>query len=228
MTGADLKTARKASGWTQAKAALQLGVTQAYLSMLESGNRSVSGELASVALRVFSLPPTLRPLGAPRAVRTGEEFFKRTLGELGYPGFVYLKGRSSLNPAELLFLALDSEELDARVTEALPWLPLQFPAMDWSWLGTQCKRKNRQNRLAYILSVASEIAKLRGETRLFETLRLRIAELEPSRLANEDTLAKQSLSQAERRWLRAHRPSDAEHWNLLTDMRVENLHFRLD
>jgi transcriptional regulator with XRE-family HTH domain len=223
MTGSDLKMARTTSNWTQAEAAQRLGVTQAYLSMLERGSRPVSEDLASTVLRVFALPPTARPLGNHRNVRTGEEFFKKALGELGYPGFSYLKSRSSLNPAELLFLTLDSEELDARVTEALPWLPLEFPDMDWTWLATEAKLRDRQNRLAYVTSLASEVADLHGKVNLAKSLRFRVANLERSRLANEDTLAKSSLSHAERKWLRVHRTPLAAHWNLLTDLKAEEL-----
>jgi transcriptional regulator with XRE-family HTH domain len=223
VTGTDLKTARTTSNWTQAEAASRLGVTQAYFSMLERGSRPVSDDLASTVLRVFSLPPTARPLQAVGKVTPGEEFFKTTLGELGYPGFAYLKSRQLLNPAELLLLALNSEELDARVTEALPWLPFHFPDMDWDWLVDESRLKDRQNRLAYVTLLASEVAQSRGEVKLAEALRSYVASLERSRLANEDTLAKQSLSQAERKWLRAHRPSNAVHWNLLTDLKAEDL-----
>jgi hypothetical protein len=31
------------------------------------------------------------------------------------------------------------------------------------------------------------------------------------------------MTQAERAWLREHRPKSAEHWNLLTDLTVEQL-----
>ena len=223
MTGSDLKTARTTSNWTQAEAAERLGVTQAYLSMLERGSRPVSDELASSVLRVFSLPPTARPFGGHRNLRLGEAFFKEALGELGYQGFAYLKSRSSLNPAELLFLALDSEELDARVTEALPWLPLEFPDMNWDWLAVQTKLRNRQNRLAYVTFLASEVANARGEVKRAQSLRDRVTSLERSRLANEDTLAKSSLSQAERKWLRVHRTDSAAHWNLLTDLEGADL-----
>ncbi len=223
MTGNDLKTARTTSNWTQAEAASRLGVTQAYLSMLERGSRPVSDDLASTVLRVFPLPPTARPLQAVGEVAPGEEFFKRTLGELGYPGFAYLKSRQLLNPAELLLLALNSEDLDARGTEALPWLPFHFPDMDGAWLVAESKLKDRQNRLAYVTSLASEVAEARGDVKRADSLRFHVTNLERSRLANEDTLAKSSLSQAERKWLRTHRTPLAAHWNLLTDLKTEDL-----
>jgi hypothetical protein len=38
-----------------------------------------------------------------------------------------------------------------------------------------------------------------------------------------DTLCRESMTRAERAWLREHRPKSAEHWNLLTDLTVEQL-----
>jgi transcriptional regulator with XRE-family HTH domain len=222
MTGEDLKLVRTASNWTQSEAALRLGVTQAYLSMVERGSRPVSNDLASEVVRVFPLPATARPI-EHRAVRSGgEEFFKRALGELGYPGFAYLESQQLVNPAELLLLALDSEDLDSRVTEALPWLPMHFPDMNWGWLTSECKSRDRQNRLAYVALLASDAAQKRGALELAEKMRFHAASLERSRLANEDTLAKSSMSQAERKWLRTHRTSTAAHWNLLTDLKAED------
>jgi hypothetical protein len=42
--------------------------------------------------------------------------------------------------------------------------------------------------------------------------------LERSRLMREDTLCHESLTEAERRWLRKNRPAEAKHWRLLTDL----------
>jgi hypothetical protein len=76
-----------------------------------------------------------------------------------------------------------------RVTEALPWLPFHFPEMNWKWPTSQTKARDRQNRLAYVALLASDVAKRRGDTQLANQLRSHVAELERSRLANEDTLA---------------------------------------
>ena len=62
MTGSELKNARKASSWTQVQAANRLGVTQAYLSMVERGERAISDELALRAANVFEVPATALPL----------------------------------------------------------------------------------------------------------------------------------------------------------------------
>ena len=97
MTGEELKSARTASNWTQSEAALRLGVTQAYLSMVERGSRAVSNDLASEVVRVFPLPATARPIEHRAVSSGGEEFFKRALGELGYPGFAYLESQQLVN-----------------------------------------------------------------------------------------------------------------------------------
>ena len=223
MTGADLKTARALTDWSQLQAARRLGVTQAYLSMLERGTRPVSAELAALALKVYPMPATARPWKHQVTGRRTEAFFKEAFGELGYPGFAYLKARSRLNPAELLLLALDMEDLDARVVEALPWLPFHFPDLDWKWLADQAKLRDRQNRLAFVTELARRVAEASANAPLAEALGEQVARLERSRLAVEDTLCKASLSNAERRWLRKHRPHDAAHWNLLTDLKREDL-----
>jgi transcriptional regulator with XRE-family HTH domain len=223
VTGDELKNARKASSWTQSQAAARLGVTQAYLSMVERGERAVSSELASRAVEVFEVPATALPLSEyrPRAHNAG--FFQKMLGSLGYPGFAYLRGSVRLNPVELLMDALDSDDLDSRVTEALAWLPLAYPHLNWDWLTANAKLRDRQNRLAYVVELARQAAEKAGSSRLEEELAARVAKLEPSRLVKEDTLCRESMTQAERAWLRDHRPKSAEHWNLLTDLSVEQL-----
>jgi transcriptional regulator with XRE-family HTH domain len=81
MTGDQLKAARLASSWTQNDAAAKLGVTQAYLSMVERGTRTVSTELAARVVAVLKVPATALPLGSYRRRRPSEllsECFGRT------------------------------------------------------------------------------------------------------------------------------------------------------
>ena len=47
--------------------------------------------------------------------------------------------------------------------------------------------------------------------------------LDRARLVKEDTFCRDSLTNAERRWLRNKRPDDAKHWNLLTSVDAEHL-----
>jgi len=225
MDRAALKDARLASSSTQVDSARLLGVTQAYLSMVERGTRPVSAELASRAAAVFEVPPTTLPLGTYQPVSRSELAFKQLLGALGYPGFAYLRGNLTLNPAALLMEALDSEDLDSRVTEALPWLPLTYPKLDWDWLMRNSKLRDRQNRLAFVVSLAIQLAAQKKDVALKAALESRLQKLEPSRLAAEDTLCKDSMTKAERKWLKAHRSRAAKHWNLLTDLTAEQLDY---
>jgi transcriptional regulator with XRE-family HTH domain len=56
-----LKSARMERGWNQQEAANRLGVTQAYLSMLESGRRSTAS-LSRKLMRAYGLSPTVLPV----------------------------------------------------------------------------------------------------------------------------------------------------------------------
>ncbi len=157
MTGNALRTGREEAKLTQQEAASRLGLTQAYLSMLERGRRPVTTELAAQAIKVFHLPPTALPLEAEFLSTLDENAFKAELGALGYPGFSYLRGKSHYNPARLLFLALDQDSLDRRVVEALPWLAYTYPGMDWEWLTRNAKLNDRQNRLGFVVDLAEEV-----------------------------------------------------------------------
>src|SRR2546430_1671246 len=94
MDGTSLRRARQNKSWTQEEAARALGVTQAYLSMLENGRRAISESFVRKALKVLNLPPTALPLRSEstiRSVRSEKPDFSRDLAGLGYPGFEYLK-----------------------------------------------------------------------------------------------------------------------------------------
>jgi len=226
MDGTTLREARQNKSWTQHQAARALGVTQAYLSMLEKGRRSVSKSFVRKALKVFDLPPTALPLpseasGAPMLSRKHD--FAVELAALGYPGFAYLGTKSRKNPAGVLLDALNEPDLDARVAEGLPWLTLTYFDMDWDWLVRNAKVRDRQNRLGFAVSLASEAAGSQNNTGRAQTLRQWLQVLERSRLAREDTFCHDSMTQAERKWLREHRSPVARHWNLLTDMKGEHL-----
>jgi hypothetical protein len=157
--------------------------------------------------------------------RPDESHFQKALGSLGYPGFAYLRRSAKVNPAELLMEAIDSDDLDPRVVEALPWLPLTYPKMDWTWLSLNAKTRDRQNRMAFVTALAAEVAGEKGDASTEKILLLTVATLEKSRLAAEDTLCNQALTEAERKWLRTHRSRTAKHWNLLTDLCPEQLDY---
>jgi transcriptional regulator with XRE-family HTH domain len=226
MDGKQLKEARLQKDRTQEQAALALGVTQAYLSMLEKGHRPLSERFVRKALKVLHLSPTALPLPSGEAVTPAssrKRDFSGELGALGYPGFAYLRVRTQRNPAEVLLDALNQPDLDARVTEGLPWLALTYVDMDWNWLVRNAKVRDRQNRLGFAVSLASEVAEGKKESDRATKLQQCLENLESARLAREDTFCHDSMTQVEKAWLREHRSPTAAHWNLLTDMKGEQL-----
>jgi len=228
MNGQELKEARRNRDWTQEEAAERLGVTQAYLSMMERGRRVVPAELARKAAELLRAPATTLPLREGRYTAgdgkaAGSERLRRELAALGYPGFAHQRGGVRRNPAEVLLHALDENDLESRASEGLPWLALRYPELDWDWLVDGVKLRDRQNRLGFVVTLAVQLAARANDTPRQRKLSEHAAVLERSRLVREDTLCHESLTAAERTWLRENRPEEARHWNLLTDMRVENL-----
>ena len=223
MTGSNLKEARQKAGWTQRQAANALGLTQAYLSMVESGRRPVSPGLATRASQVLDLPPTVLPMEPENSLSLSDEELKADLGALGYPGFRYLRSKPERNPTQLLSYALNRADLDVRVVEALPWMTAAYVDMDWDWLVGHAKQHDRQNRLGFVVTLAEEFAKKTGDSASSEKLNQYRELLEHSRLAREDTLCHDSMTKAERKWLESNRPAEACHWNLLTDLDVDHL-----
>ena len=225
MDGKALREARRTKNWTQTDAAKALGVTQAYLSMIESGSRVLSKRLGRKALKVFDLPPTAWPLqfGTSMSSPPRKHDFGAELAALGYPGFAYLRTRVRRNPAAVLLDALNEPNLDARVAEGLPWLALTYVDLDWDWLVRNAKLQDRQNRLGFAVSLASEVAEAKRESEKARKLGRWLDMLERARLAREDTFCHDSMTKAEREWLRDHRSPVASHWNLLTDMEGKHL-----
>ena len=194
--------------------------------MLEKGRRTVSESFVRKALQVLDLPPTALPLSSEDSVAplpSRKHDFTEDLAALGYPGFAYLRTKVQQNPAGVLLDALNEPNLDARVAEGLPWLALTYADMDWDWLVRNVKIRDRQNRLGFAVSLASEVAESKNDSERARKLRQRLQVLESARLAREDTFCHDSMTQVEREWLREHRSRVAAHWNLLTDMKGEHL-----
>jgi transcriptional regulator with XRE-family HTH domain len=230
MTGEQLQDARKQKGWNQQRAARRLGVSQTYLSLLEKGQRRVPEKLAIRAVRVYGLSEAQLPVSSAlgQASVADEGTLAAELAALGYPGFSHLnlKFKSighKRNPAELLLSALGKDNLDSRLVEALPWVVLKFPDMNWRWLANAAKVNDLQNRLGYVTNVARRLAESRGEREKAALLAAEESALERSRLVREDTLCHDSLTEVEKKWLRKNRPPEARHWRLLTDLRPEQL-----
>lgn len=145
------------------------------------------------------------------------------LGTLGYPEFSYLKGTTTPDPAKLLLYALNEPDLDSRIAEGLPWLALTYVNLDWDRLVENAKVNRRQNRLGFVLSLANELAQRKNDSERASMLRQWLEILEMARLSEEDAFCHDSMTEAERKWVREHRSPVAAHWNLLTDMRIEQL-----
>lgn len=227
MVGTELRENRRRAGWSQARLAARLGVTQAYLSLMETGRRRVPDHVARRAAHHLRLPPTALPFtGAADLVTlaTASEV-EQGLSRLGYPGLAYRRGRgATVNPAEILLTALSLDDLDPRLAEALPWLLLGFERFDVAGLVARAKAGDLQNRLGFTVALAGDVAR-RVPAYRHRSHELEVLEraLEPSRLAREDTYGRIETSPRMRAWLSANRSAAAEHWNLLTDLEAEDL-----
>jgi transcriptional regulator with XRE-family HTH domain len=227
VTSHQLRLGRVTVGLTQVKAAARLGLSQPYLSQLERGRRAMPERVARTAARLYRLPPTTLPVPLEPPQRgTGPGKLPRQLAALGYPGYRHLRPGPAVNPAVLVLEALSENNLDARVTEALPWVLMRFPDLDWDWLLMHAKQRNLQNRLGFLVELAGELARDRPDssaatTRLKEVAR----ELERARLAAETTLGREAMPPAEREWLRQGRSAEAARWNVLTTLSSEQLRY---
>lgn len=214
-----LREARQRKGWSQSQAAVALGLSQGFVSLLERGRRAVSPRLASTLERVYGVrvsPTPTDPASEPDEVAT-------SLAALGYEPFSYLRARAKPDPEKVLLGALRNANLEARLTEALPWVAMRYSSLDWSWLVDRARLHDLQNRLGYVVTLARELAQKRGDVRASARLLEEEQRLEPSVLAREDTLCRESMTRAEREWLLETRPDQAKRWHLLTDLRLEHL-----
>jgi transcriptional regulator with XRE-family HTH domain len=220
-----LKAGRLRARLTQKQAAERLGVSQPYLSQLEKGERPVTAELASSATALYRLPATALPLPQAWAEdpKADDAFLARQLSGLGYAGFTHLRPRKA-NPAAVLLAALLREDLETRLAEALPWVLLTYPDLDWRWLIRHAKLDDVQNRLGFLVGMAKGLAADRAE---YQSALNRLCpaeqQLELARLVRQDTLCRESMPNAERNWLEANRSPLARHWNLLTGLTADQL-----
>lgn len=227
MTSDQLKVGRLKAGLTQKQAATALGVSQPYLSQLEMGQRPVTQELARAATALYRLPATALPLPepSPEGEVTGPAQLARQLSGLGYPGFLHLRPRKA-NPAAVVLEALLQSDLETRLAEALPWVLLMYPELDWAWLVRQAKLHDVQNRVGFLVAVAKKLAADRPEPEpALSQLTTVEQQLERARLVREDTLCRESMPAAERRWLKTNRSALARHWNLLTGLSGDQLSY---
>lgn len=222
MSGPDLRAAREKLKLTQVAAARRWRVSQAYLSLMEQGRRPVPERVARLAVRSSPDLATGLALDPDRVSGTDLE---RQLGDLGYPGFAYLREpRKVANPAAVVLGALREAVMPARVAEALPWVLVTYPHLDWNWLVDHARLANRQNRLGFLVTLARQLAARRGEDAVRSVLEHVERRLEDARLVKEDTLGR-ALTEVERAHLRSSRPEAAAHWNVLTALQVDQLRY---
>ncbi len=227
MTGTELRRARERKGWNQQQASARLGVSQPYLSLLERRHRRLRPRLVARATRVFGLPLTSLPLKPVDSEPQTLQQVAEELSALGYPGFAYMPTKRKRNPAAVLVAALRQDHLEARLAEALPWVLLNYPDLDWKWLLAQARLHNLQNRLGFLVAVARMKLEEKGElqSRRYRNLHDAEEELQSSRLAQEDAFGEATLTPGERQWLRENRPESAAHWNLLSDLSPKHLKY---
>ena len=216
-----LEEARRQKGWTQREAAARLGVSQAYLSLLEHNRRPVSKRLLPKLQAQLEVPATELPVDALNQHEPQQ--LAEALGVLGYPGFAYLKRGRRQNPAQVLLAALVTPNLETRLAEALPWVVMRHPDLNWEWLLERVKVRDAQNRLGFVVTLAHQVAERKGDHAAASRLAAVERQLERSRLANEDTFCRDAMTETERRWLQDQRPPDAARWHLLTDLQSNQL-----
>jgi len=220
MTGQALRRARTDKGMTQVAAAARLGVSQTLLSLMEKGERSVTPAVARKAVKLLNAPPEQLPVS--QETSHSDYQLAADFGALGYPGYSYLQSRPR-NPAEVLFDALNRPDLDARLVEALPWLPLQYSNMDWNWLVTQAKVHNRQNRLGFVVALSTKVASRLAQQDVAKRLSQVVKMLEEARLAKTDTLCQESWPPSQRRFAHKQRSVLAAYWKLDTRLTENDL-----
>ncbi len=152
------------------------------------------------------------------------EEIERGLAALGYPGFAHVRSSEECHPSETVLAALASPNLDVRLVEALPWVFLHYPDLNWLWIRDQAKLNNVQNRLGYVLHLAQQAAISHPESaHVVQVLSKWQKDLEEARLTQEGTLCRDSMPEREREWLRNYRPAAAAYWRLLTGLTAEQL-----
>lgn len=222
----ELKQARQHKGWTQEEAASHLGVTQSYLNLLENGKRRLTPRVVRRAVSVYGLSPEVLPVGGDFVpTQTSDDQLVEWLVRLEYPSFAYLKTHTARkNPYEVLLTALGQTSLDGRVAEALPWVTMKYARPD-TWLVGNARKFNLQNKLGFVVRLGRRVAEVHRDNPRSKELGKLEDMLEESRLAKEGFFYRPPLTEREREWLSKNRTGDAAHWNLLTDMRPEQLSY---
>jgi transcriptional regulator with XRE-family HTH domain len=225
MKAQQLTESRLNKGLEQQKAAELLGVSQPYLSLLECGRRKLTRKLVEKVVKVYELPPEKLPLAKDweDLAEMSNDEIAEIIASLGYPKFSHLRKTAQINPAQVLFSALRKNDLDSRIAESLPWLVYTFYELDWDRLTKYAKIFDLQNRLGFVVNLARQLAEKVEDNKKIAVLTTVETNLEKSRLLKEDVLANESITNAERTFLKTNRPPEAKFWRVLSDLSVENL-----
>ena len=225
MNAKQITEIRLSKNLEQRIAAELLGVSQPYLSLLESGKRKLTRELAEKVVKVYELPPEKLPLAEDweDLAEMNNDEIAETIAGLGYPKFSHLQKGKQINPAQILFSALKKDDLDSRIAESLLWLVYTFYELDWDKLTKYAKIFDLQNRLGFVVNLARQMAEKIGDDGKVAALSAVEMNLEKSRLLKEDVLANESITNAERTFLKTNRSRQAKFWRVLSDLSVENL-----
>ena len=225
MNAQQLIRSRINKGLEQQKAAELLGVSQPYLSLLESGKRKLTRKLAEKVVKVYELPPEKLPLAEDweDLAEMNNDEIAETIASLGYPKFSHLRKAARSNPSQVLFSALRKDDLDSRIAESLPWLVYTFYELDWDRLTKFAKMFDLQNRVGFVVNLARQMAEKVGNDEKIEALLAIEMNLEKSRLFKEDVLSNESITNAERTFLKTNRSRQAKFWRVLSDLSIENL-----
>lgn len=219
----ELRRGRERAGLTQERAAKRLGLSQGYLSLLENGKRAATARVRRAAGRVYRLPSALPLPSVPGSSASPEELV-RNLAALGYPGYAHVRPGHLANPAEVALKGVTGDRVDARAVRALPWVLSRHSDLNWEWLVDQTKRRNAQNRLGFLVSLAREIAES-DPVDPHATARLRDVEneLKAAKLVAESTLGRVASSERERDWMRENRSETARSWNVLSTLTADQV-----
>ncbi|MBK7935042.1 MAG: helix-turn-helix transcriptional regulator [Pyrinomonadaceae bacterium] len=230
MTGRELKEYRKNSRLTQDEAAKVLGVSQTYLSLLESDKRRLTERLKKKLVKKMHVRPTELPAKTKdhKVTKVSDDQLTGDLAALGYKGFSHWKPSQLKNPADVLLSALNADKRDARLVEALPWLLFEFPDLEWNSVVMTAKAHDLQNRLGFVTSVARRMAERHGKKATAQKLESYEAGLERSKLEMVGTLCNETMTNAERKWLATHSTKEAKHWHLLSDLSPRYLDHYVD
>ena len=231
MNGQQLLNARLNRNWEQLEAAEKLKVSQPYLSLLEAGKRPITERLARRAVQVFNLPPTVLPFNEKSRIEKVKDsnFLDSQFAALGYPKFSHLKKSRSIkkiNPALVLITALQKDDLDSRTLEALPWSIYNFAEMDWSKIIRETKLADAQNRLGFLISPAYEKSKQTNDEYKKQIFKELLSKLEKSRLYEEDSFRRETLTKTEKAWLKKTDQGKRRFWRVLTNLTKSISHFR--